>query len=151
MPKFDTIRRMPHSAETIYDIVADVERYPEFLPYCEKLIIIDETNDETGHLLEADMTVGYKAIQETFRSKVILDPTSKTITSTNLNGPFKHLENRWHFKPLSENQTDVHFFIDYAFKNWAMEKLMGSLFEKAFRTYATSFEERAKNLANENQ
>ena len=138
---------MPYSAQTIYDIVADIERYPEFLPYCEQLSILSSKQEESKTSLHADMTVGYKAIKETFRSHVTLDEANKTVITTNIQGPFKHLDNEWRIEAIKENLTDVHFTIDYAFKNWAMEKLMGSLFDKAFRTYAESFEARARALA----
>lgn len=147
MPNFETVRRIPYHHEIIYDIVADVERYPEFLPLCDRLEILSETKqDETIHI-EADMTVAYLKFQETFRSTVILDKPNNTIATTSAEPPFKHLENQWHFVPVSDNSTDVHFKIDYAFKSWPLEKLMGAMFEKAFRTYAASFEARAKSLS----
>jgi len=147
MPKFDTIRRVPHSAEKMFNVVADVERYPEFLPLCEALTIIDEFEKKGCQIIQADMSVGYMRFQETFRSEVTLDRPNHSIATTSIRGPFKHLENRWYFKPLDEKSCDVHFTIDYAFKSWPLEKLMGSMFEKAVKKYAESFEARAEAIS----
>lgn len=148
MPKFETVHRVRHSADVMYDIVADIEKYPEFLTLCEDLKIIKQgdTNPEGVETLEADMTVGYKAIREVFRSKVTLDPAQKNISTENINGPFKYMRNSWRFVSLNENSTDIHFSIEYKFKNWMMEKLLGQMFDKAFRTYSKSFEDRADSL-----
>ena len=143
MPKFETVRRVPVSAEAMYDIVADVERYPDFLPMCEALTIVERSRDGAKDVIQADMTVAHLKLKERFRSLVMLDKQAKTIEPQSIQGPFKHLENNWHFEPLSETSCDVAFKIDYAFKSWALEKLMGGMFEKAFATYAASFEARA--------
>ncbi len=152
MPKFETIRRVPYSPSHMYAVVADVERYPEFLPLIEELKVISTSKTETTTRLEADMTIGYKAINETFRSEVLLNPSEKSIVTTSSSGPFAHMENRWQFKSppagdpahaTNARACDVHFRLDYKFKSWMLEKLMGQMFEKAFRTYAESFEKRA--------
>ena len=148
MPKFETVRRVPVSANAMYEIVADVERYPEFLPLCEALTIVERSNHGEQDVLQADMTVAYFKLKECFRSQVLLDKQAKTIETQSIQGPFKHLENHWHFKPLSETGCDVAFKIDYTFRSWALEKLMGGMFEKAFATYAASFEARAIALQN---
>ncbi len=148
MPKYETVRRVPVSADVMYEIVADVERYPEFLPLCEALTVVERSNTGTQDVLQADMTVAYLKLKECFRSQVLLDKQAKTIETQSIQGPFKHLENHWHFKPLSEISCDVAFKIDYSFKSWALEKLMGGMFEKAFATYAASFEARAIALQN---
>ncbi len=148
MPKFETVHRVQHECDVMYDIVADVEKYPEFLELCEDLKILSNTggSEEDLQHLEADMTVGFKAIREVFRSKVTLDKTNNIITSENINGPFKYMKNKWRFVPVNETSTDIHFSIDYEFKNWMMEKLLGGMFDKAFRTYSKSFESRADTL-----
>lgn len=148
MPKFETVHRVQHECDVMYNIVADVEKYPEFLSLCDKLNILSQShneNENTDKIL-ADMTVGYKSISETFRSEVKLDPANKIITSENIDGPFKYMRNKWRFVPVTETSTDIHFHIDYAFKNWMMENLMGGMFDKAFRTYSKSFEDRANSL-----
>ncbi len=150
MPDYQTVRRVQHSPEKMYSIVADIERYPEFLPLCEKLTILNSREEDESSpgkkIIEADMTVGYKTITQTFRSKVILNNQNKTIQTTNIGGPFKQMTNEWSFTPVNDTATDIHFKIDYAFKNWALEKLMGTMFDEAFRTYAESFEKRADSL-----
>ncbi len=146
MPKFQIVRRVPVSAATMFNVVSDVENYPEFLPYCKALTIIRNYEENKIPIVEADMTVAYGKLEETFRSKVSLDQRAKTITSENLKGPFRQLHSQWFFEEISTDVTDVHFSIDYEFKNRMMKMLMGSLFEKAFRTYAESFETRAKSL-----
>lgn len=147
MPRFETIRRVPYSAEKMFAIVADVERYPEFLPLIERLTIISREEEGGIICLQADMTVGYKAFQETFRSEVRVDEANRTIISTSKSGPFSKMENRWKFTPIEVSgkpaAADVQFTIDYKFKSWTLEKLMGGMFDKAFRTYAESFETRA--------
>lgn len=153
MPKFETVHRVKHDCDVMYAIVADVEKYPEFLDLCEDLKIISKNNSESEviEVLEADMTVGYKAIKEVFRSKVTLDKNAKIITSENINGPFKFMKNKWRFVPVTETSTDIHFSIEYEFKNWMMEKLLGGMFDKAFRTYSKSFENRADTLKKRSQ
>ena len=153
MPKFETVHRVRHNADVMYEIVADIEKYPEFLNLCDDLKIIKrhDTNNEYIELLDADMTVGYKAIKEVFRSKVTLDRSQGTIKTENISGPFKFMRNQWRFVPLNENSTDIHFSIEYEFKNWMMEKLLGQMFDKAFRTYSKSFEDRADSLMKNNK
>lgn len=156
MPKFETIRRVPHSAEKMFAIVSDVERYPDFLPLIESLKIISKSQQGDILTLQADMAVGYKAIKESFRSEVVINLKEKTIISKSQSGPFSKMENRWHFTPVTaateptqseqSAHADVHFSIDYKFKNWALEKLLGGMFDKAFRTYAESFENRAATI-----
>ena len=149
MPSHETVRRVPVSAKTMFAVVADVERYPEFLPLCESLKILTRKEEESRNttLLEADMTVAYGKVHETFRSSVILDEARQTIITKSIKGPFRQLTNEWHFEAVSENVTDVHFKIDYEFKNRMLAMLMGGLFDKVFRAYAESFETRAKELA----
>lgn len=147
MPKFETVRRVPHSAEKMFSIVADVESYPQFLKLCDDLKIIDRQQSGEQQIILADMTVGYKALSETFRSRVVIDEKARTIETENIKGPFKYMRNSWRFEPaLSSEHSDIHFTIDYAFKNWALEKLMGGMFRDAFNSYSKSFEERANSL-----
>lgn len=147
MPEYETVRRVAHSAQTMYNIVADIEQYPTFLPLCDSLTILSDRQEEGVRHVQADMAVAYKKLRESFRSEVIFDPQNLTITTTNINGPFHHLNNRWYFEALDDHHADVHFKIDYAFKSKPLQLLMGGLFDKAFRTYAKSFEERANELA----
>lgn len=148
MPAFESHRRTPVSQALMFETVADIEKYPAFLPFCENLIIIDKRQEQGQDVILADMTVAYGKLRETFRSRVVLNEAAAKITTTNVDGPFRHLHNVWHFKPLGEAQTEVHFQIDYEFKSRLLGALMGGLFDKAFHTYAESFEKRAIALQN---
>ena len=144
MPSFATTRRVAHSAENMFDLVADAEKYPLFLPLCEALRIRGRQDQGEGRaILVADMTVGYKAVRETFTSRVLLDRPAMTIRVAYLDGPFEHLDNVWRFEDVGDAACDVHFSIDYAFKNRILGALMGSMFDRAFRKFAESFEARA--------
>lgn len=148
MPAFESHRRTPVSQALMFETVADIEKYPAFLPFCENLIIIDKRQEQGQDVILADMTVAYGKLRETFRSRVVLNEAAAKITTTNVDGPFRHLLNVWHFNPLGEAQTEVHFQIDYEFKSRLLGALMGGLFDKAFHTYAESFEKRAIALQN---
>lgn len=130
----------------MFALVADVERYPEFLPLCEGLAV--KTRREKGgkQMLLADMTVGYKAIRETFTSQVMLNPANNIINVQYQDGPFKYLDNRWKFVETGENTCDVVFFIEYEFKSKMLGIVMGSMFETAFKRFTRAFEERADTI-----
>lgn len=144
MPKFETTREVAHSADDMFALVADVERYPEFLPLCEQLAVRSRRESEGGKtLLVADMTIGYKAIRETFTSQVLLKPAEKRIEVKYIDGPFRYLDNRWHFEAMGPGRCRVHFFIDYQFRSRMLGVVMGSMFDRAFRMFAEAFEKRA--------
>src|SRR5439155_23832874 len=110
MPQFRTTRRVHHSAAEMFDLVADVERYPEFVPLCQSLRVRRRMAGEDGReTLVADMTVAYRLVHETFTSRVALDRPNLKIAVAYLNGPFSHLYNRWTFKPTSETTCEVEF------------------------------------------
>src|SRR4249919_1008843 len=144
MPQFSTKRRVRHSAAHMFDLVADVERYPEFVPLCRSLKVRQRILEPEGvEILVADMTVAYKFIRETFTSRVTLDRPNLQILVEYLDGPFSRLENRWSFRPSGEGSCEVEFFITYEFRSRMLAMLMGSMFDLAFRRFATAFEERA--------
>jgi coenzyme Q-binding protein COQ10 len=144
MPQFSTTRRVRHSASEMFDLVADVERYPEFVPLCRSLRVRKRTPGEDGtEVVVAGMTVAYKMMRETFTSRVTLDRPKLKIQVEYLDGPFSHLDNRWTFKPTSETNCEVEFFIAYEFKSRVLGLLMGAMFETAFRRFAEAFERRA--------
>ncbi len=146
MPKFETTRRVKHSADQMFALVADIKHYPEFVPMCEALTV-RETRERDGQtLLTADMSVGYKAIRETFTSQVHLKPDDRQIRARYLDGPFKSLDNLWTFVPVGEKLCDVKFYIDYEFKSAMLGMLMGAMFDRAFRHFAQAFEERADKI-----
>ena len=146
MPTYETTRPVPHSPRQMFDLVADVESYPEFLPLCEALSVRSRKNGDEKTLLIADMTVGYKAIRETFTSQVLLKPGELEIDVKYLDGPFKYLDNKWTFEPHGDGGCQVRFFIDYEFKSRILGVLMGSMFDRAFRTFAEAFENRARKI-----
>ena len=130
----------------MFDLVADVEKYPEFLPLCEGLKVRRRVQSGEGVvILVAEMKVGYKAIHETFTTRVQIDRPRLRILVEYIDGPFKRLENRWTF--LSEGAgSAVDFFIDYEFRSYALGLLMGAMFEHAFKRFAQAFEERADEV-----
>lgn len=144
MPQFRTTRRVSHTASEMFDLVADVERYPEFVPLCSALRVRKRTPGEGGsETLIADMTVAYKLIRETFVSRVTLDRPNLKLRVEYLDGPFSHLDNRWTFKPTGDQSCEVEFYISYEFKSRVLGLLMGAMFEAAFRRFAEAFERRA--------
>ncbi len=146
MPKFETTRAVGHSPSNMFDLVGDVEKYPEFLPLCEALKIRERRQRNGKTLLIADMTVGYKAIRETFTSQVLLNPAELIIDVKYVDGPFRYLNNRWTFASRSDGGCDVGFAIDYAFKNRMLGMLMGSMFDRAFHKFSEAFEKRADTI-----
>ncbi|MGO4571687.1 type II toxin-antitoxin system RatA family toxin [Microvirga sp. 2TAF3] len=146
MPTFRSTRSVKHSPAQMFALVADVERYPEFVPLCEELRIIRRAQSGEGiETIVAAMTVGYKAIRESFTSRVTLDDPRLRIQVEYVDGPFKFLENRWTFRETPAG-CDVEFYINYEFKSFALGLLMGSVFDKAFRKFAGAFEERADEI-----
>jgi coenzyme Q-binding protein COQ10 len=144
MPQFSTTRRVRHSADNMFALVADVDRYPEFVPLCRALKVRERKAAHEGvEVVIADMTVAYKLVRESFRSRVTLDQPNLEILVEYLEGPFSHLENRWSFHPEGEGSCKVDFFIDYEFRSRTLGLLMGSMFEVAFRRFAAAFERRA--------
>ena len=147
MPQFTTTRRVRHAAAQMFDLVADVERYPEFVPLCSSLKVRRRIEEPEGvEILIADMSVSYKVIHERFVSRVTLDRPSLQILVEYLEGPFSHLENRWTFRPLGETECEVEFFINYEFRSRMLGILMGSMFDVAFRRFSVAFEKRADEV-----
>lgn len=147
MPRFSTQRRVAHSAVNMFDLVADVEKYPAFVPMCSAMHIRERADTGEGvTVLTAAMTVAYKVIHQTFTSRVTLDKPNLKILVEYLDGPFKHMQNRWAFHPAGDDACEVEFFIDYEFKSRALSMLMGALFDTAFRRMAAAFERRADEV-----
>ncbi len=131
----------------MFDLVADVERYPEFVPMCRDLKIRKRNTDVEGRdVLVANMTVAYNLIRESFVSRVTLDRPQLQILVEYLEGPFSHLENRWTFRPLDDAGCEVGFYIDYEFRSRMLGMLMGTMFDVAFRRFAAAFERRADQV-----
>ena len=127
----------------MFDLVADVERYPEFLPFCESLVIRARDDDGEHQILVADMTIGYKLVRETITSRVTLDRDNMEITADNITGPFRQMQNKWTFVPLDDGGCEIRFTISYEFKSRTLSVLVGGLFDKVFRRFTDAFETRA--------
>lgn len=143
MPVYRTTRHVPHAPGRMFDLVADVEKYPEFLPLCEALTIKSrETGADGTQVLTADMAVGYKAFHERFATRVTLDQSQQRILVEYVDGPFRYLENRWTFE-TDGTGCAVGFYISYEFRSALLGLLMGTIFDRAFRKFAQAFEARA--------
>lgn len=146
MPRFRTKRASGHAPGQMFDLVADVERYPEFVPLCEVVILRSRSETPSGAILTSDMTVGYKAIRETFRSTVTIDRDRMRIEVASAEAPFSHLENVWHFAADGRGGSVIAFDIDYRFRSRPLQLLMGTMFDKAFSRFASAFEARADRI-----
>jgi coenzyme Q-binding protein COQ10 len=147
MPQFSSRRSVRHSAANMFDLVADVEKYPQFVPLCRNLKIRSRISEPEGiDVLVASMTIAYKVVHEDFLTRVILDRQNLQILVEYLEGPFKMLENRWNFRPTGPHTSVVEFFIAYEFKSRTLALLMGTMFDVAFRRFATAFEHRADRV-----
>jgi len=147
MPQFSTKRHVRHSASDMFDLVADVERYPEFVPLCRSLHVRQRSTVADGReVIVADMTVAYKLIYENFTSRVTLDRSGVQILVEYLEGPFRKMNNRWRFHPVGEDTCEIEFFISYEFRSRTLGLLMGAMFDAAFRRFSAAFERRADQV-----
>lgn len=146
MTHFEKIHPVAHAADDMFELVADIEKYPEFVPLCQNLIVRSSREKGGREIVISDMTVGYKAIRETFTCQVILNPQASEIMASYIDGPFKFLENKWYFEETGPNSCNVHFILDYEFKSRTLAMLMGSMFERAFKHFTQAFEERADSI-----
>jgi coenzyme Q-binding protein COQ10 len=147
MPQFTTKRRVRHAAADMFALVADVERYPEFVPFCRSLKVRRRGQDERGReTIVCEMTIAYKLIRETFTTKVTLDKAALAIIVDYLSGPFRKLENRWSFRDAGDRACEVEFYLHYEFQSRALALVMGAMFEAVFRRFADAFERRADQI-----
>jgi coenzyme Q-binding protein COQ10 len=148
VPAFRNERRVRHAAVEMFALVADVERYPEFVPLCQALKVRRrEPRGDGVEVLFADMEVGYRAIRETFASKVTLDQPRLKIVVEYVDGPFSRLENVWNFRDAVEvGGSTVEFFIAYEFRSRMLAAVMGAMFDAAFRKFSAAFEARADKI-----
>lgn len=141
MPGIHETRRLPYSAEQMFDLVADVARYPEFLPWVVATRVKSNTADE----MVADMLVGFSAIREKFTSRVE-KRRPELIRVAYLTGPLKDLDNRWQFRAMDASLCEITFDVTFQFRNPLFEKLAGQYFDRAFRKMVEAFERRAGAL-----
>jgi coenzyme Q-binding protein COQ10 len=140
MPTWSEKRRLPYTPEQLYELVADVERYPEFLPWC----LAAKIRKRQGEMIHADLVIGFKMFRERFTSKITLSPPDR-IDVAYADGPFRYLDNHWIFVPTSDG-TEIDFFVDFEFKNRVLQKVIEVLFNEAVRRMVAAFEARAKAL-----
>jgi coenzyme Q-binding protein COQ10 len=141
MPRHTETRRLPYRPEQLFDLVADVGRYQEFLPWVAATRIRENSDTE----MVADLVVGFKALKETFTSRV-KKARPHEIEIDYVDGPLKYLHNSWKFAPDGQGGTTIHFCVDFAFKNRIFEALAGQMFDRALRKMIGAFEERAHAL-----
>lgn len=141
MPRHNESRHLPYSPEQMFDLVADVAAYPEFLPWVSAIRV--RSNNETEML--ADMIVGFKGLHETFTSRVRKDRAT-FVHVDYVDGPLKYLSNDWRFRPDGAGGVHVDFEVDFAFRNRMFEMLAGQFFDRALRKMITAFEARAADL-----
>jgi coenzyme Q-binding protein COQ10 len=143
MPTHAEQRVLPYSQAQLFDLVADIERYPEFLPWCVGARIRKRLPDGT---MEADLVIGFKMFRERFGSIVKPDRANHRIDVSYVDGPFRYLNNHWKFIAEGENRTRVDFFVDFEFKSALLQKVIGVLFNEAVRRMVAAFENRARQL-----
>jgi coenzyme Q-binding protein COQ10 len=130
----------------MYEIVADVERYPEFVPWCTGLRILKRDVTGTRTIMSAETLIGYKSLRERYTSRVLLDSAARTIDVTQTEGPFRQLENHWRFTPKGEGCT-VEFSIDFEFRNRMLGMVAGAVLGPVMLRMTDAFEARARKLA----
>jgi len=146
MPTHGETRHMPYSARQMYDLVADVVRYPEFIPWIAAARIRSVTPHRDGtQLMEADLVVSFKVFREKFGSRVVLDEPELTIDVEYLDGPFRYMKSRWKFRDAADGCT-VEFFVDFEFRNAVLTKVIGVVFNEAMQRIVRAFETRAAEL-----
>jgi coenzyme Q-binding protein COQ10 len=145
MPTHAEKRSMPYSAQQMYDLVADVGSYPDFLPWCAAARIRNVSSDQQPEIIDADLVIAFKVFRERFGSRVTLDANNTEILVEYLDGPFKYLKNNWKFID-TETGCDADFFVDFEFKSKVLQKLIGVVFGEAMRRIVRAFEDRAKEL-----
>lgn len=145
MPHIAETRELPWSAEQMYDLVADVRRYAEFLPW----VVATRIKSEDETVMIADMLVGFSALREKFTSRVLKD-RNRSIKVEYLEGPLKNLANDWTFTPVVDGGCRIDFSVDFAFRNAIFEKLAGQYLDSAFRKMVAAFEKRAQQLYGSN-
>ena len=146
MPKHQDTRVLPYSAQQMYDLVADVARYPDFLPWCAAARIRSVTpRDDGSQVMEADLVISFKVFREKFGSRVTLHPKALRIDTDYLDGPFKFLHSYWTFRDV-EGGCEVAFFVDFEFKNAVLQGIIGVVFNEAMQRIVRAFERRAAEL-----
>lgn len=142
-------RKLPYTAQQMYDLVADVESYPQFLPWCAAARVRGsspiEDGNRTGELMDAEMVISFKVFREKFGSSVTLWPADMKIDTEYLDGPFKRMISNWTFRE-AEGGCEVDFFVDFEFRNRILQTAAGVFFNEAMQRIVRAFERRAATL-----
>ena len=146
MPTHSETRALPHSARQMYDLVADVANYPEFLPWCAAARVRSVVADGDTEVMQADLVISFKVFRERFTSRVVLDPGALKIDTEYLDGPFKHMQSTWKFSPAKGGGCEVQFFVDFEFRNAILQGIIGLVFNEAMLRIVRAFEARAAAL-----
>ena len=141
-------RVMPYSAEQMYGLIADVPRYPQFLPWCTAARMRGRRPlpDGTGEVMDVDLVISFKVFRERFGSRVTLRPEAREIDVEYIDGPFRFLRNHWKFNPRGPSSCEVDFFVEFEFKSAILQKLIGIVFTEAMHRVVRAFEKRAEDL-----
>ncbi len=148
MPTHAEKRIMPHTAEQMYNLIADIGSYPQFLPWCTAARInsTKPAKDGQGTVIDADLVISFKLFREKFASRVTLDPAASHIAVEYLDGPFRYLNNQWQFNALDDGTCEVDFFVDFEFKSPMLQAVIGLVFNEAMQRIVYAFEKRADDL-----
>ncbi|RMF39224.1 MAG: type II toxin-antitoxin system RatA family toxin [Alphaproteobacteria bacterium] len=146
MPTRREKRKVPYSADQMFDLIADVERYPEFLPWCSATRTRSRHREGDVEIMDSEMVVSFKAFRERFGTRVTMRRKEKRIEVAYLDGPFRYLINHWQFHPLEDGGCEIEFFVDFEFRSAVLQALIGVVFNEAMRRIVRAFEERAAAL-----
>ncbi len=145
MPTHNETKILPYSAQRMYDLVADVAAYPEFLPWCAAARVKSVTEEGSRQIMAADLVISFKVFRERFGSQVILHPDKRFIDTQYLDGPFKYMKSTWKFEDAPDGCA-VTFFVDFEFKNAILQGVIGLVFNEAMLRIVRAFEARADAL-----
>lgn len=146
MPTHSEIRKLPYTAQQMYDLVGDVGKYPDFLPWTAAARIRSDRDMGDHRVMDADLVISFKVFRERFTSRVVLWPKDRKIDTEYLDGPFKHMKSNWAFTDLPDGGSEVHFYVDFEFRNAILQKIIGVVFNEAMQRVVGAFEKRAAVL-----
>ena len=146
MPRHSETRDLPYTARQMYDLVADVPSYPEFLPWTAAARIRSRRGGPEGEVMVADLVISFKVFRESFGSRVTLWPARRVIETEYVDGPFKTMKSEWSFEDLPTGGCRVHFWTDFEFKNRLIGGVVGAVFNEAMQRIVGAFEARAREL-----
>ncbi|MVO14427.1 type II toxin-antitoxin system RatA family toxin [Parasedimentitalea huanghaiensis] len=146
MPTHSETRQLPFSAQQMFDLVADVAEYPNFLPWCAAARIRNTSHFQGMVVLEADLVISFKVFRERFGSRVTLFSEERKIDTEYLDGPFRYMKSSWAFTEAEDGGCEVEFFVDFEFKNAILQGIIGVVFNEAMQRIVRAFERRAVQL-----